>query len=63
MAGIASIGASVASALFAATLFILSIVGREWQDVGQLVFNGGIVGTIVLIGTIAMIRLSLRRLA
>ena len=44
----------VASALFAATLFILSIVGREWQDIGQLFFNGGIVSVIVLVGTLGV---------
>ena len=44
----------VASALFATTLFILSIVGREWQDIGQLFFNGMVVGTIVLIGTLGV---------
>ena len=44
----------VASALFATTLFILSIVGREWQDIGQLVFNGGIVGILVLVATLGV---------
>ena len=44
----------VASALFAATLFILSIVGREWQDIGQLIFNGIVVGIIVLVGTLGV---------
>jgi uncharacterized membrane protein len=44
----------VASALFAATLFILSIVGREWTDIGQLFFNGMVVGTIVLVGTLGV---------
>ncbi|WP_373545106.1 vitamin K epoxide reductase family protein [Chamaesiphon sp.] len=44
----------VASALFATTLFILSIVGREWQDIGQLVFNGGVVAIIFLVGTLGV---------
>jgi uncharacterized membrane protein len=44
----------VASALFAATLFILSIVGREWQDIGQLAFNGVVVSILVLVGTVGI---------
>jgi uncharacterized membrane protein len=44
----------VASALFAATLFILSIAGREWQDIGQLFFNGMVVTIIVLVGTLGV---------
>lgn len=44
----------VASALFSATLFILAIVGREWRDVGQLLFSGAIVATIVLVGTLGV---------
>jgi uncharacterized membrane protein len=42
----------VASALFATALFVLSIAGREWKDIGQLVFNGGVVGILVLVGTL-----------
>ncbi len=44
----------VASALFATALFVLSLVGREWQDIGQLVFNGGVVGILVLVGTLGV---------
>jgi uncharacterized membrane protein len=44
----------IASALFSATLFVLTLVGRAWEDVGQLVFTGVIVATITLIGTIGV---------
>jgi uncharacterized membrane protein len=44
----------VASALFAASLFVLSIAGREWQDIGQLLFNGIVVGILVLVGTLGL---------
>lgn len=44
----------VASALFAMTMFILSIAGREWQDIGQLFFNGMVVSAIVLVGTLGV---------
>jgi len=44
----------IASACFSATLFLLSIVGREWEDVGQLVFTGMIVGVITLTGTLGV---------
>lgn len=30
----------IASALFSVMLFVLSIVGRDWEDVGQLFFTG-----------------------
>jgi uncharacterized membrane protein/glutaredoxin len=44
----------VASAIFSATLFILAIVGREWRDVGQLLFSGVIVAMVVLVGTLGV---------
>jgi uncharacterized membrane protein len=44
----------IVSALFATTLFILSIIGREWQDIGQLFFNGMVVAIIVLVGTLGV---------
>ena len=44
----------VASAIFSTSLLILAIVGRDWQDIGQLVFTGAIVGMVVLIGTLGL---------
>ncbi|NJO42804.1 MAG: vitamin K epoxide reductase family protein [Cyanobacteria bacterium CRU_2_1] len=44
----------VASALFALTLFILTLLGRAWEDVGQLVFTGVIVGMVTIVGTLGV---------
>ncbi|NJO79101.1 MAG: vitamin K epoxide reductase family protein [Cyanobacteria bacterium RM1_2_2] len=41
----------IASALFALTIFILTLIGRAWEDIGQLVFSGVIVAMITLVGT------------
>ncbi len=39
----------IASALCSATLFILTIVGYPWEDLGQLGFNGLIMGMVTLV--------------
>lgn len=44
----------VASAILSTSLFILSLIGREWQDVGQLAFSGIMVAVIVLVGTLGV---------
>lgn len=44
----------VASAILSTSLFILSLIGREWQDVGQLAFGGVMVAVIVLVGTLGV---------
>lgn len=44
----------VASAIFATTLFILTLLGRAWDDIGQLFFTGIIVGMVTLVGTLAL---------
>lgn len=44
----------IASALFALTMFVLTIIGREWEDAGQLVFSGLIVMMVTLVGTLAI---------
>lgn len=44
----------VASAIFSASLFILAIVGREWSDVGQMLFSGFITAMLVLVGTLGV---------
>lgn len=44
----------VGSAVLSISLFVLSIVGREWEDVGQLFFTGTIVGMVVLVGSLGI---------
>ncbi|MEG4249799.1 vitamin K epoxide reductase family protein [Microcoleus sp. AT3-A2] len=44
----------VASALFATTLFVLALIGREWDDIGQLFFIGILVSMLVLISSLAL---------
>ena len=44
----------VASATFAAAMFGLTLVGKAWEDVGQLFFSGIVVGMITLVGTLGV---------
>jgi uncharacterized membrane protein/glutaredoxin len=44
----------IVSAVFTFSLFILSIIGHDWDDIGQLVFRGLIVGMVVLVGTLGI---------
>lgn len=44
----------IASAIFATTLFVLTLLGRSWDDVGQLFFTGFIVSVVVLVGTLGL---------
>ncbi|MEO0375364.1 MAG: vitamin K epoxide reductase family protein [Cyanobacteria bacterium P01_A01_bin.17] len=44
----------IASALFATAMFVLTVVGRAWDDIGQLLFSGVIVGLITIIATLAV---------
>ncbi|MBD3881575.1 vitamin K epoxide reductase family protein [Phormidium tenue FACHB-886] len=44
----------VASALFALTLFVLTLLGRDWEDRGQLFFTGVIVAMITIVGTLGV---------
>ncbi|MEG4446666.1 vitamin K epoxide reductase family protein [Microcoleus sp. AT9_B5] len=44
----------IASALFAASLFVLALIGREWDDIGQLFFIGILVSMLVLIFSLAL---------
>ncbi|MEY2832450.1 MAG: hypothetical protein RLZZ574_1708 [Cyanobacteriota bacterium] len=44
----------IASAVFSACLFILSIIGRYWEDIGQLLFTGFTVAIVVLVGTLGV---------
>ena len=40
--------------MLSTSLFILSIIGRDWEEVGQLFFTGMIVGMITLVGTLGI---------
>lgn len=44
----------IVSACLSLSLFLLSILGRTWEDVGQLLFTGVIVAVITLTGTLAV---------
>jgi uncharacterized membrane protein len=44
----------IASALFATALFVLTVVGRSWQDIGQLFMIGIVVSMVTLVGTLAV---------
>lgn len=44
----------IASAIFSWSLLILSIVGRDWDDRGQLLFSGIAVAMVTLIGTLGV---------
>jgi uncharacterized membrane protein len=44
----------IGSALFSWTLFTLSIMGREWEDIGQIFFTAVIVAMLTLVGTLGV---------
>lgn len=44
----------VASALFSLSMLTLTILGRNWEDIGQIFFTAIIVGMITLIGTLGV---------
>ncbi|YAF94230.1 MAG: vitamin K epoxide reductase family protein [Nodularia sp. CChRGM 3473] len=44
----------IASALFSLSLLVLTIVGRLWEDIGQIFFTALIVGMVTLIGTLGV---------
>ena len=44
----------IASATFATLMFLLTVLGRTWEDSGQLIFTGLIVGLVTLIGAIGI---------
>ncbi len=43
----------IASALFSLSLLVLTLIGRSWEDLGQIFFTAIIVGMVTLIGTFA----------
>lgn len=44
----------IASALFSLTMLVLTVIGRVWEDIGQILFTGVIVGMVTLIGTLGV---------
>lgn len=44
----------IVSALCSVSLFIFSIIGRDWQDIGQLLFTGAIVAILVLLSSLGI---------
>lgn len=44
----------LASAIFALTLFVLTLLGRAWEDRGQLFFTGIIVAMVTIVGTLGV---------
>lgn len=44
----------LASALFALSLFVMTLLGRSWEDLGQLFFIGILVAIVTLIGTLGV---------
>ncbi|GAB4383459.1 MAG: vitamin K epoxide reductase family protein [Elainellaceae cyanobacterium] len=44
----------LASAITALTLFVLTLLGRAWEDAGQLLFTGIIVGMVTIVGTLGI---------
>lgn len=44
----------IASAICCLSLFVLALIGRDWDDLGQLFFIAVVVGMITLIGTLAI---------
>jgi uncharacterized membrane protein len=44
----------IGSALFSLSLLTLTILGREWEDIGQIFFTGVIVAMLTLVSTLAV---------
>ncbi|MGB7442340.1 MAG: vitamin K epoxide reductase family protein [Coleofasciculaceae cyanobacterium] len=44
----------IGSALFSLSMLILTIIGRSWEDIGQIFFIGIVVGMVTLIGTLGV---------
>jgi len=44
----------LASAIFALALFLLTLLGRDWEDVGQLFFTGILVSLVTIVGTLGI---------
>lgn len=48
----------IASAIFSLSMLVLTVIGRDWEDIGQIFFTGAIVGLITLISTLAIYSVS-----
>lgn len=44
----------IASAIFSLSLLVLTIIGRTWEDIGQIFFTAIVVGMVTLITTLAI---------
>jgi uncharacterized membrane protein len=44
----------ITSAILSASLFIITVIGREWEELGQIFFTAIVVGMITLVGTLAV---------
>ena len=44
----------ISSAICSLSLLILALIGRNWEDIGQLIFTAIIVGMITIVGTFAV---------
>jgi uncharacterized membrane protein/glutaredoxin len=44
----------IGSALFSLSMLVLTIVGRTWEDIGQILFTAVIVAMVTLIGTLGV---------
>lgn len=44
----------IASAIFSLSLFVLTLIGRRWEDIGQAFFTIIVVGIITLVGTLGV---------
>jgi len=44
----------IGSAIFSLSLFVLTVIGRRWEDIGQLLFIAIIVAMVTLIGTLGV---------
>lgn len=44
----------IASATMTVAMFVLTLVGRRWDDRGKLMFNGAIVATVALVATLGI---------
>lgn len=44
----------IGSALFSLSLLVLTITGRDWEDLGQILFTGAIVGLLTIVVTLGI---------
>ena len=49
----------IASASFTVLMFVLTLLGRQWEDQGALIFRGVIMGMVTLVATIGMYSISI----